>query len=225
GERFGTTLVVANEPASEGVVAAIGFYGDRLRIGYGSLGGWDPFGPERLITRARGNVLFELDGQCALELYRTYLGSHADELPAAALRFPLMLRGKPGEPGLVRTILGIDDVAGSMRFAGEMPEGGYARLMKANFERLIDGAQGAAERSLAQLDAPGAELALLISCVGRKLVLRQRVDEEIDSVREVVGPTATLAGFYSYGEICPVAPDAGCELHNQTMTITTFREI
>jgi hypothetical protein len=222
--RFERTLVVADAPPQSGVVAALGFYGDALRVGYGSLGGWDPFGPERLITRAEGNVLYELDGTNALDLYRRYLGEHARDLPAAALRFPLRLRGTNGDPGPVRTILGIDEERGSMRFAGEMPRGGHARLMKANFERLIDGANGAATQGVERLGGP-AELALLISCVGRRLVLGQRVDEELDSVREVVGPSAVMAGFYSYGEICPVAAHAGCELHNQTMTITTLREI
>ena len=225
GERFGRTLIVADDQARPGRLAALGLYGSALRVGYGSLGGWDPFGPERLITRSAGNTLFELDGTCALDLYRRYLGEHARELPSAALRFPLMLRGVNGDPGVVRTILGIDDEQRSMRFAGEMPEGAHARLMKANFERLIDGAHGAARQAVEPLGAAEPELALLISCVGRKLVLRQRVDEEIESVREVVGASTLMCGFYSYGEICPVVANAACELHNQTMTITTFREI
>jgi len=67
-------------------------------------------------------------------------------------------------------------------------------------------------------------LAVLISCVGRKMVLGQRIEEEVEGVREVLGEQATITGFYSYGEISPFAPDAKCELHNQTMTITTFGE-
>ncbi len=223
--RFEVTLVVADAAPRSGLVVAVGLYGPALRVGYGSLGGWDPFGPERLITRSESNLLFELDGTCALDLYRQYLGDHARDLPAAALRFPLMLRGTNGDPGLVRTILGIDEERRVMRFAGEMPEGAHARLMKANFERLIDGAHGAAHQAVERLGGAEPELALLISCVGRKLVLRQRVDEEIASVREIVGPKTLLTGFYSYGEICPVATNAGCELHNQTMTITTLREV
>ena len=225
GPRFERTLVVADGPPRSDIVAALGLYGSRLRVGYGSLGGWDSFGPERLITRSEGNVLHELDGKNALDLYKTYLGEHARELPAAALRFPLMLRRARDEQGLVRTILGIDEQAKSMRFAGEMPEGSYARLMRANFERLIDGAHGAAGTALQTLGGGEADLAILISCVGRRLVLQQRVEEELESVREVLGVRPTLAGFYSYGEICPAAPMAGCELHNQTMTITTLGEV
>jgi hypothetical protein len=224
GDRFQRTLVCANDTPREGEVAALGFYGEHLKVGYGSLGGWDTFGPERLITRATGNVLHELDGESALDLYKKYLGDHAAQLPASALLFPLALRGERDGNTLVRTVLAIDENAKSMTFAGDMPEGAYARLMKANFDRLVDGAGGAARTSLAGLGSFTPELAVLISCVGRKLVLKQRIEEEVESVRDVLGPRAALAGFYSYGEICPHGAITRCELHNQTMTITAFAE-
>lgn len=225
GPRFVETLVFWDSEPRTQAIAALGLYGRRLKVGFGSLGGWDPFGPERLVTRSKGNVLYELDGQSALRLYRTYLGDHARELPASALLFPLSLRTSGDETGVVRTILAIDDEQESMTFAGDLPEGSYARFMKANFDRLIDGATGAARTSHQATGGSQAELAILISCVGRKLVLRQRIEEEVEAVREVLGPRAVLTGFYSYGEVCPFTPGAKCELHNQTMTITTLLEM
>ncbi|TCJ18036.1 hypothetical protein EZJ19_03785 [Parasulfuritortus cantonensis] len=225
GARFQRTLVVADGAPEANRIAALGLYGSALQVGFGSLGGWDPFGPDRLITKAQGNVLYELDGQSALGLYKKYLGGHAAGLPATALLFPLALSAGPDQnTGPVRTVLAVDEAAQSMTFAGDMPEGMYVRLMKANFERLVDGAAGAAEHAGAPLAGAAAELAVLISCVGRKLVLKQRVEEEVEAVREVLGPKPALAGFYSYGEISPHVATARCELHNQTMTITTFRE-
>lgn len=224
GARFATTRVLWDGDAADRKVAAIGFYGRRLKVGFGSLGGWDPFGPERVITRSVGNVLYEFDGQSALGLYKKYLGEHAGGLPATGLLFPLSLRTAPGETPVVRTILSVNERDQSMTFAGDVPEGTYARLMKANFDRLIDGAVGAAATGHAAIGSTPPELALLISCVGRKLVLQQRIEEEVEGVRDVLGPEAVLAGFYSYGEISPFTPGAKCELHNQTMTITTLRE-
>ena len=223
GARFGRTLVSANAPAVEKQIAALGFYGDRLRVGFGSLGGWDPFGPERLITRSRGNVLYELDGESALTLYKKYLGKHATGLPATGLLFPLALRTAEHQQPVVRTILGVNEAEQSLTFAGDMPEGAHARLMKANFERLIDGAVDAARISQRLADGP-PQLAILISCFGRKLVLKQRIEEEVEGVRDVLGVHTALSGFYSYGEISPHTPNADCELHNQTMTITTLSE-
>jgi len=225
GERFSETLVFYDNAPERDTVSAIGLYGNRLKVGYGSLGGWDPFGPERLITRSQGNIVYEFDGKPALELYKKYLGEHAKGLPAAGLLFPLSLRTKEGKSGVVRTILSVNEHDQSMIFAGDVPEGSYARLMKANFDRLIDGAIGAARTSYRAIGSFSPELALLISCVGRKMLLRQRIEEEVEGVKDALGKETVLTGFYSYGEISPFAPGSGCELHNQTMTITVFSEI
>lgn len=224
-DRFKETVVGLDSPPEQNVIAVIGLYGTDIKIGYGSLGGWDSFGPERLVTKSTANILYELDDQPVLDLYKRYLGERADELPASGLLFPLSMRLEGKEVGLVRTILAVNEQDRSMTFAGNIPEGSYVRLMKANFERLIDGASGAASMSNQAFGEKPVDLALLISCVGRKLVLKQRVEEEIESVKSKLSPSTALTGFYSYGEICPVAPtEKQCELHNQTMTITTFSE-
>ncbi|MCU0918081.1 MAG: FIST C-terminal domain-containing protein [Planctomycetes bacterium] len=222
--RFKETVVFLDAPSGKSTIAAIGFYGDALQIGYGSRGGWDSFGPDRIVTRSRANVVYELDGQSILQLYQKYLGDQAGGLPATGLLFPLSVSRADGNERLVRTILAINEADGSMTFAGDVPEGSLARLMKANVERLVDGAADSARQSrVAGSSTP--DLAMLISCVGRKLVLKQRVDEEVESVRDTLGQGTALTGFYSYGEICPVGPaQKQPELHNQTMTITTFSE-
>lgn len=225
GSRFGETYVCAGGTCGRGRVVLLGFYGEKLRVGYGSMGGWDSFGPERRVTRSRGNVLYELDGHSALGLYKDYLGQHAAQLPSSGLLFPLTVRQPRGDETLVRTILAVDEKEQSMTFAGDIAEGSMARLMRANFDRLVDGAHGAAESSQRCIGDTAAQLAILISCVGRKLVLQQRVEEEVEVVCDVLGPGAVTTGFYSYGEISPLNSDARCSLHNQTMTITTFGEV
>ena len=223
---FAETVIVHNKAGEKNLVLAIGFYGESLQVGYGSMGGWDSFGVDREVTKSKANILYELDGHPALELYKRYLGEHASNLPSSALLFPMSLRSKTAETSLVRTVLSVNEVDGSMVFAGDIPQGEYVRLMKANFDRLIDGANDAAEMSKISLENSDPDLAILISCVGRKLVLKQRVEEELEIIREVIGARTTMAGFYSYGEICPIKPfEQHCELHNQTMTITVFKEI
>ena len=228
GTDFKTTLIGFDKMPEEGKIVVVGFYGKDLKVGYGSLGGWDAFGPERVITKSKDNVLYELDGKPALSLYKEYLGDQAKGLPSSGLLFPLALRLKTdtgGEVEVVRTLLAVDEKNQSMTFAGDMPERSPAKLMKANFDRLIDGASGAAGMSVEPLGKTPPDLAILISCIGRKLVLRERVEEEIEAVRAAVGKKAAIIGFYSYGELCPTAPtEKQCQLHNQTMTITTFRE-
>jgi hypothetical protein len=224
GERFEETLVCWDGHPQNKTIAAFGLYGDKLRIGYASQGGWDPFGPERLITKSKGNILYELDGKSALELYKLYLGEQAAGLPATGLFFPLSIRTKDSQTSLVRTILSVNEEEQSMTFAGDVPEGSYARLMKANFDRLIDGAIGAARKSYEAISSISPELAILISCVGRKMILKQRTEEEIEGVRDVLGEKTVITGFYSYGELSPFNQGGICALHNQTMTITVLSE-
>ncbi|MCX6160969.1 MAG: FIST C-terminal domain-containing protein [Ignavibacteriae bacterium] len=225
GTLFKETYVLNNSmKAVSGIVTAVGFYGENIRIGYGSLGGWDTFGIERLITKSDDNVLYELDGVPALELYKSFLGEQAQFLPAAGMLFPLSVRTKADSSPVVRTILGINEENQSLIFAGDMPQGSYARLMKANVDRLIMGAEGAAKAGMKIFKDVSPKLAILISCVGRKLVLKQIVEEEIESVESVIGGNTAITGFYSYGEISPFISDSACMLHNQTMTVTLINE-
>jgi hypothetical protein len=223
---FRETVVVGNQTGAKNYVTAVGFYGKNLKTGNGSLGGWTSFGVDRLVTKSDKNVLYELDGQPALELYKKYLGEHVSGLPASALLFPLSLQVSNSDTNLIRTVLSVNESDGSMVFAGDVPQGEYVRLMTANPEKLIDGASQAAEISLQKLRETEPDLAILISCVGRKLVLKQRVEEELETVKDVLGENTTITGFYSYGELCPAKlTESVCELHNQTMTITVLKEL
>jgi hypothetical protein len=223
GTKFEKTFVGLNAIPSSGEIVAIGFYGDKLVLSHGSIGGWESFGLERKVTKADFNVLYEIDGKNALDLYKTYLGKYADELPSSALLFPLSIKLGEDKNPIVRTILSIDEEKQSMTFAGDIPEGSKVRFMKANFDRLIDAASNAANNCLKMKDN-NPKLALLISCVGRKIILSNRIDEEVEAVAEIFNNQTTLGGFYSYGEISPLNPMANCELHNQTMTITCLNE-
>ncbi|MCB0739151.1 MAG: FIST C-terminal domain-containing protein [Bacteroidetes bacterium] len=224
GADFQQTFIVGeNGELLDKQIAAIGLYGDAIEVGFSSRGGWDSFGVDRHVTKSKGNVLYEIDNQPALDLYKSFLGEQAKDLPASGLLFPLSMRDKEeGEP-VVRTILAIDEDAKSLTFAGDIPEGSFVRLMKANADRLINGAEEAAETSMEGAKS-NAQLAILVSCVGRKLVLKQLVEEEVEVVSDVLGKP-TITGFYSYGELAPFGfINRQCELHNQTMTITTLSE-
>ncbi|PJE46127.1 MAG: histidine kinase [Sediminibacterium sp.] len=223
--RFAKTQVGLNTVAKEGTVVAVGFYGPSLLIGHSSFGGWDEFGKERVITRATKNVLYEIDGKKALDLYKEYLGPYVDELPGSALLFPISLRTNDADKNLVRTILNVNEDDGSMIFAGNMPEGSKLRLMKVNFEKVINGSSIAASNTASMHANHNADLAILISCVGRKLILQDRTSEEVQAAQKIFGNQTAITGFYSYGELSPFNLGSNCELHNQTMTITTFTEL
>ncbi len=221
GTAFEQTWVLVDDKPVSQHITAVGLYGDSVQVGFGCQGGWDTFGPERLITRAEGNKLYELDGKPALDVYKRYLGDLAQDLPGTGLLFPLAIQPEPGAPELVRTILAVDEDEHSLTFAGDVPEGSRARLMRCNLDRVIEGAAHAGASTGAT--DQDASLSLAISCVGRRLILQHRTEEEIEGVLSNLPANTRQIGFYSYGELAPWGA-LKCGLHNQTMTLTTLSE-
>ncbi len=223
GARFQETFVFCNGEAVENTIVAIGFYGEKLTISSGCFGGWNEFGAQRVVVRSKDNIVYEIDDEPALDLYKRYLGVYADQLPNSGLRFPLSIKKEEDDSEVIRTIVGIDEAAKSVIFAGDVPEGYLVKLMKCDIDNLVEGAKKAACEITIANDKPS--LALVVSCVGRKLVLGQLVDDELEEVANTLGENASLVGFYSYGEIAPFVVDRlKCELHNQTMTLTAIYE-
>ena len=224
GDRFEKTWVWSNGNMQNDHVCAVGFYGDSIGIGHGSRGGWDVLGLEREVTRSTDNVLYELDGKPALQLYKKYLGERAEGLPATGLLFPLAISNKDDTADdTVRTILAVNEGDNSITFAGDIPQGSHVHLMRANFDRLIDGAADAADAINTEDYREGPLLGISISCVGRRLVLGPRTEEEIDAALNAMPEETKQIGFYSYGEISPLT-NGRCDLHNQTMTLTLMWE-
>jgi hypothetical protein len=219
-----TYLFDKNKEIRSGCITAIGFYGNALEVGCGSFGGWTSFGKERQVTRSHKNILYELDGQPALKLYKTYLGAEAANLPASGLLFPLSISSNNNQEPLVRTLLAVNEFEQSLTFAGDIPEGAMVKLMKAKTDDLIEGAENAGKIARNGIQN-SPDLAILVSCVGRKLVMKQLIEEEVEAVWQILGKNTTITGYYSNGEIAPFSQDVTCDLHNQTMTITTFKEL
>lgn len=224
---FKQTWTLGPAGSSDKHLVAVGFYGDKVQLSYGTFAGWEAFGPARKVTRCDGNILYELDGASALEVYKRYLGDYAKDLPGSGLLFPFaMLNSQYEKHGIFRTILAVDEAAGSLTLAGDIDPNGYLELMHSSTEKLINGAETAAE--IAQKNhaqTPTNSLAILVSCIGRKLVMGDRIDEEVEAVADTLGKNTTITGYYSNGEIAGTEFHSECRLHNQTMTITWISEI
>jgi hypothetical protein len=223
GADFKKTIIFNNDQSGDSLIVAVGLYGDALSVSCSAYGGWSPFGPIRLVTNSDGSVLNQLDNSSALVKYKEYLGDDAAGLPMNALLYPLQITPESSPRSMVRTVLAIDEKTNAMTFAGDIPKGSKAQLMRANTDELVDGAKTAADNALADLSSQ-PQLAILVSCVGRKLLMKQRTEEEVEVVRDVLGEQSSITGFYSYGELAPIQKGEPCDLHNQTMTITLISE-
>jgi hypothetical protein len=221
-EHFEHTWVIVNNKLEAYYVTALGFYGNEFYSGHGTSGGWTNLGLKRKVTSSKANVLYELDNQPALELYKHYLGERAKGLPSTGLLFPLGIHQK--DEIKVRTILSIDEEKQSITFAGDIPKGSMVTLMKSNFTHLINGAVSAAKNIDFGEKSCNNYCCIAISCVGRKLILGQRVEDEIEAVLSFFKDKDVMQiGYYSYGEISPLA-SGECDLYNQTMTVMCLGE-
>lgn len=225
GNNFHETFVGMNEKPKEKEVVAVGFYGNSLRVGYAAQGGWEPFGMDRIITRAKDNILYELDGENALDLYVEYMGGSMDDLTTRSLMFPFSIRkDKSSEERIIRTFDKFDESDRSLRFSGDVPQGYVAQFMKGNVEKLSHGARASAEKASQGIKMDNKTVVLAVSCLGRQVAMGQRVGDEIDEIVNVFGKDVSVTGFYSHGEFCPLPDNTTALLHNQTMTLTILRE-
>ena len=209
-------------------IVAVAFQG-RFGFGTGTACGWFPVGIAKKVTRSAGNVVYELDGQPALQAYERFLGKYAKRLPAVGVEYPLGLLNSENESEeegyfLCRATMGVDRKAGAIIFAGDVPEGSMVKMTIGNDGDIIRAAKQAAESAMVKLRREDPDLnpqaIFLYSCMARKIVLGTRTDEEIMAVKEAVGEGVPIIGFYTYGEYAPIGE---CELscfHNETATLT-----
>jgi hypothetical protein len=217
GDRFAHTWTVVDGELVEGHVSAVGFVGDEIEIGFGSIGGWEPFGPDRLVTRSFGNVVYELDGRPASDLYLDYLGDRSAGLPASGWLLPLAVRDLDGRT-VVRSVRDMHLSEGSITFVGDIAQGATVQLMRGSVDGLVHGAHLAAKRATTGREC----VAIAVSSLGRRALLGERCEEELDAVLAALPDDVVLVGFHGYGELAPM--DGTNDVYDQTMTITTLGE-
>jgi hypothetical protein len=216
------TVVGLNAVPRSGNIVAVGFYGDYIHVSTASKGGWKEFGAHHYITSSVKNKVYEIDNQDCVSFYNNQLGSYMNSLPAARLLFPLAIVAENDEH-LIRGVLSVDDDNGAITFAGDLPVGTKVRFAKASFMDLIN----AADTAVNELAGGGPyepDYLMITSCVGRRIVLGPGVDEEIRAVRNGLSGEPPISGFYSCGEFGPDKSGLPAQLHNQTITLTGFRE-
>jgi len=223
GPDFGLSETVFQDTIAAQRVVAVALAGAQLQVTSAAGAGWDRFGPQRMITKSQGNLLLEIDGRPALDLYSEYLGPELTKsLPGSAILFPLAVE-IDGMPDVIRSVLGMDFQTKAMAFAAEVPEGAKAFIMKCSFEKLITAAKIAAQEALRGQPQDKPLLAVVVSCVGRRIVLGEKCEDELEIVRSILPKHSTMCGFYSNGEVSAL-PHQGVQYHNETFSLTLLSE-
>jgi hypothetical protein len=232
GGDFKQTFQYSRERALTDSIVAVAFEGD-FGFGTGTACGWFPVGITKRVTRAVGNVVYELDGQPALQAYEKFLGKHAALLPAVGVEYPLGMLGPYGDVEddsyfLCRATMGVDRESGAIVFAGDVPQGARVKMTIGNETDIIQAAGEGARTAMGKLQHRNSQIKpkviFLYSCMARKLVLGSRTNEEILAVQQAAGGSVPVIGFYTYGEYAPIGQHDHSYFHNETATMTVIGE-
>lgn len=220
-QLFEKTWVLVDKKPSYDSVSALAIYGEELYVGYGAKDGCNQLGIRREVTHSFENILYALDNQSALELYKYYLGKRADGLPGTGLIFPLgvYIDGKIK----IRTIIGVNEKEDYLVFTGDIPQGATVTLLKSNLDSLVQSAKDAIGFIHFDNKVSSPLLCISVSCIGRKVILGQRIEDEIEAIIDELPKDTEQIGFYSYGEIS-LNNLGKCDLYNHTMSLTLLGE-
>ncbi len=226
GGRFEQTWQYHGPRVLTDAVVAIGFSGD-FKVGTGVRSGWSPVGTVKIVTRAHENVVYELNGEPALDVFKRFLGKHADKLPAVGVEYPLGIVSRPGVPGeeeyhLIRATMSVGREDGSISFAGEIPEGAAVRLTCGDNDSILKATEEAVRLALTDLGDTSPRMVFFYSCMARSIVLGRRTKEETEVLHRTLGKRLPVIGFYTYGEFCRLRAGGPSLFHNETATVSVI---
>lgn len=207
----------------QGLVALI-FDAEKVSLTGLAVGGWKPLGMERTITSSRGNVVYTIDHEPALDFMARYAGiKNPDEqfnismLVASNFQFQLL---RDGKHPIMRTVMVCNHEDRSITFAGGLPEGSRVRLsLLPGFEVLEETIR---EFRHFKNEVPDPDAMIMFSCEGRRISLGPFVCEEIEGIQNIWG--VPMAGFFCYGEIGKVS-DGQYLFQNMTCSLAILKEI
>lgn len=227
--HFKQTYEYLGETVLSNSVVGVGLFGE-FSFGIGVRHGWIPIGNSRIATKSQGNILYELDGKPALEIYEDYFGKDRvlidpnEPFAKLAVTYPLGIPTPNKDGYLIRDPISVNE-QGAITCAAEIPEGSEVFLMIGSREEAIEAANDAAHKALSQLQGKSPKAAILFNCIARKKLFMQKKEEEIAVIRSVLGQSVPLIGFYTYGEQAPLGGEVvTCSFHNETDVIFLLAE-
>jgi len=229
-ERFESTFQYYNGMVYKDTIVGLMVIKKKgFRTGIGVRSGFTSIGNSFICTSSEGNVVKEFEHTNALEMYKDFLGEErALRLPGVCLEYPFGIIDRNASDDTeslfqLRCGLSVDHENGTISLAASIPEGTEVTLTTASRGDIINGARDAAVQAKKALFGATPQAIIMFSCVGRKLVLGRRIQEEVDAVLECIGLDVPLIGFYTYGEIGPIDKTikdrSTVKFHNETVVL------
>jgi hypothetical protein len=219
GLKLEETFVFSNNIVSNQGVVALALDKSKIDILGARAFGWKGIGKERIVTKASKNIVYEIDGQPAVEFYKNYLDITADDMPQVGIEYPLEVRLRNGQV-VYRAVLDIDEENNSLVFAGHVEEKAWVRISAPRGRNIINEVEASVVNVLKDNPDFKPQFALLFPCCSRKQVLGHLTSLEIEGVYK--NSPVPMIGFFAYGEI-GAFPDGYC-FHNETFVTAFLRE-
>jgi len=185
---------------------------DELLVNSDYILNWTPIGKDMIVTKAKGNILYELDGMPIYDVYKKYLGEDViDNFPKSSMEFPLIIKKEHiliARDPLLKT----DDSA--LMFAGNFEEGDVVRFSFGDIEDIED----EATEYFNKFKTIPAESIFVYSCAARKSLMGDKLEDEINILESLT----QTSGFFTYGEYFHTSNIA--EILNVTTTFLALSE-
>jgi len=215
--HFIETFVFNHDLINKNGAVAIAFDTDLVKLRGLATSGWVSIGSDKVVTKAIGNVVYTIDNEPALKVYKEHLNISDDDLPEIGIEYPLLVKKDNRE--VLRAVTGIDKEQQSLVFAGTVPQDAIVTFSTSPGFEIIEHTI----KDIKQFfkDSDKADLMLLFSCMSRHRALGPVITEEIAEASHQAG--LPITGFFTYGEIGNNGP-ARCDFYNETFTLAVISE-
>jgi hypothetical protein len=172
-----------------------------------------PIGGERVVTRSKGNVIYEIDGKPATDVFKEYLPEDALAANRDWVRYGISLALSFKAPSYMKdeeyVVRGVPQLSltdESITVQTEVQEGTSIWFSSRDKEKITTGFDRMATQIEEQLAGEKPELVFQFECVTRgKLMFREQEKLQLlRQFRQSLDAEVPWVGFYTIGEIGPV---------------------
>ncbi|MCC5637046.1 FIST C-terminal domain-containing protein [Nostoc sp. CHAB 5844] len=188
-------------------------FSGNLLFSHGVASGWTPISQRSRVTKVKGNVVYEIDGQRALDFYQHYLG---EEQFAANYAIHALAVFQDQDHFYMRAPNGYDQESGSVTFFSDIPEQAIVQITDATRDHILSASEASLKNAIANYPGVEPTAALLISCAARRRILGTFAKQEYQLVKTHLPEALLCCGFYAYGEIAPLVSKGETQFHNKT---------
>ena len=180
--------------------------------------GWVSIGADKIITRAEGNIVYTIDHEPALDVYKQYLNVNDEDLPEIGVEYPLLVR-KNESDFILRAVLNVDREKKALIFAGTVPVGAVVTFSSSPGFEILEYTRKKVNEFYDS--SPETDLLVLFSCMARHNALGPTIADEIEEAW--IKWQKPLIGFFTYGEIGNNYKSS-CDFYNQTYTLVSIKQ-